>query len=425
MMPETGQLRDNIARFRLEPAKLACMVAGGFALAYPAFLALMFQSHSWIAEASGRPGITDFLVLWLAGRSALHGAAAAAYDPQLLHAAEVAAAGREFTTQLPWRYPPLFLFVAAALALLPYVQAFLVWICATLLAFNLAVYKAARSPAGLLLACATPAVFINAIGGQNGPLTAALIGAALLNLEKRPVLSGMFFALLSYKPQFGILVPLVLIAGGYWRALIAATIASGAVILASTMTFGAGTLHAFLHFLPITSNALLLHGANGFHNLQTVYGLARWAGLGNGAGWVAQGTLIALVAAAIVWWWRREVPFALKAASFAAATLLVTPHLYVYDFAILAVSFAFLWRERPFDALELTGIAAAYLCIGAFLFFPTPIGLIAIAITVGLILRRCLQFEARATTTQGFESSGKWFTPRRGDAEGGSLWTMR
>jgi hypothetical protein len=393
MVPETGQLRDNAARLRLDPAALAGIVAGGFALAYPAFLALMFQSHSWIVEANGRPGITDFLVLWLAGHSALHGAAAATYDPQLLHAAEVAAAGRDFTTQLPWRYPPLFLFVAAALALLPYVQAFLVWICGPLLAFILAVYKAARSPAGLLLACATPAVFINAIGGQNGPLTAALIGAALLTLEKRPVLSGVFFALLSYKPQFGILVPLILVAGGYWRALAAATIAGALVILACWMVFGAGTLHAFLHFLPITSNALLVHGANGFHNLQTVYGLARWAGFGNGAGWVAQGTLIALVAAAIVWLWRREVPFALKAASFAAATLLATPHLYVYDFAVLAVSFAFLYRERPFDALELTGIAAAYLCIGAFLFFPTPIGLIAIVIALALIARRALQLQ--------------------------------
>jgi arabinofuranan 3-O-arabinosyltransferase len=394
MVPETGQLRDNVAQSRLEPATLACMVAGGFALAYPTFLALMFQAHSWILEANGRPSVTDFLVLWLSGRSALHGAAAAVYDPQILHAAEAAAAGHEFTTQLPWRYPPLFLFVAAALALLPYVQAFLVWICGTLLAFNLAVYKAARSPAGLLLACATPAVFINAIGGQNGPLTAALIGAALLNLERRPVLSGIFFALLTYKPQFGILVPLVLIAGGYWRALVAATIASAGVILACWMIFGAETLRAFLHFLPITSNALLVHGANGFHNLQTVYGLARWAGWGNGAAWVAQGTLIAVISAAIVWLWRRDVPFALKAASFAAATLLATPHLYVYDFAILSLSFAFLYRERPFDALELTGIAAANLCIGAFLFFPTPIGLIAIAITIGLIVRRCIQFLA-------------------------------
>jgi hypothetical protein len=73
--------------------------------------------------------------------------------------------------------------------------------------------------------------------------------------------------------------------------------------------------------------------------------------------------------------------------------LLVTPHLYAYDFAVLMVAFAFLYRERAFDGVETLGIVVANYCIGAFLFFPTPIGLLAIAIAVGLIARRVLQAE--------------------------------
>src|SRR5205085_6502091 len=88
-------------------------LAGGLALAYPAYLVLMFKSHDWIIATHGRPAVTDFLVFWLAGKAALHDAAAAAYDPHLHHALEVAAAGHEFAGQLPWRYSPLFFFLVA------------------------------------------------------------------------------------------------------------------------------------------------------------------------------------------------------------------------------------------------------------------------------------------------------------------------
>jgi arabinofuranan 3-O-arabinosyltransferase len=374
----------------LDARTLASMVAGGLAVAYPMYLFLMFQSHDWIMAANGRPSVTDFLVFWLAGQSALKGAAAAAYVPQLHHAAEVAAAGHGFSGQLPWRYAPLFLFVAEALALLPYLWAFLAWVAASLALYAFVVSRIAGTRLAMLLACAVPAVFINSICGQNGPLTAALIGGALLFLEDRPILSGICLALLAYKPQFGILFPLVLLAGGYWRVLISAAVASLVEVLVCWAAFGAATLKAFVHYLPITSNSLLVHGANGFNKLETVYGMMRWLGSSNQMAWSAQAIVIVALAVALLWLWRREVPFTLKAATLAAATLLATPHLYMYDFAVLAVSFAFLYRERAFDTIELIGIGFANLCIGLFLFFPTPIGLVAIATTFALIARRVM-----------------------------------
>jgi hypothetical protein len=356
----------------------------------------MYRSHDWILAANGRPAVTDYLVFWLAGRSALHGAAATAYDPHFLHAAEVAAAGHAFTGSLPWRYAPHFLFMVGALALLPYLASFLVWVAGSLAAYAFTISRIAGTRIAMVLACATPAVFINAICGQNGPLTAALIGGALLTLEERPILSGIFLGLLSYKPQFGILFPLVLVAGGYWRAFGAAIAASAGVVLASAAVFGGNSLWAFVHFLPITSNELLIHGVNGFGKLQTVYGLFRWSGFGNGSAWIAQGAVVLAVSAAVVWLWRRDVPFALKAAALSVATLLATPHLYAYDFAVLIVAFAFLYRERAFDLLEMTGIALANLCVGLFLFFPSPIGLFACAIGVALVARRVVQWETKA-----------------------------
>jgi hypothetical protein len=388
MATGTEELSDHKAGLRFDPVSLACICAGGLALTYPAYLYLMFQSHAWILGANGRPSVSDFLVFWLAGSSALHGAGGAAYDPQLLHAAEVATSGRQFTRHMSWHYPPLFLFVAAGLALLPYVAAFVAWVAGTLAVYSFTVFRIAKRPIALVLSCAAPAVFVNAIGGQNGPLTAALLGAALLCLEERPILSGIFLGLLTYRPQLGILFPIVLIAGGYWRTFIVAGITALAGLLACWGAFGTETMQACLHFLPGASDALLVKGENGFYNFQTIYGLVRTAGLGGGAAAVIQAGMTLWAAVAIAWFWRREAPFPLKAAALATASLIASPYLYIYDFAVLSVTFAFLYRHRPFDGVEIWSVVAANVLIGAFLFLPSPIGLLANVVALALIARR-------------------------------------
>ena len=73
---------------------------------------------------------------------------------------------------------------------------------------------------GALLAA--PAVFINAVGGQNGTWTAALFGGGLSLLERRPLLAGGLLGLLIYKPQLALLIPVALLAGRHWRAFAAA-----------------------------------------------------------------------------------------------------------------------------------------------------------------------------------------------------------
>src|SRR5436309_2254785 len=86
------------------------------------------------------------------------------------------------------------------------------------------VYAAGTSvdPIWLLLAAAYPAVFVNLGHGHNGFLTAALLGGALVLLDRRPIVAGVLFGLMAYKPQFGLMIPLVLIATGRWRAFAAA-----------------------------------------------------------------------------------------------------------------------------------------------------------------------------------------------------------
>src|SRR5215469_9724362 len=96
------------------------VAAFGIAAGYAASLGLMFARHQWVADASGRPIVIDFLAPFTAGRMALEGRALAAYDANIHHAAEIALVGHAFSGGLAWPYPPHFFFVTAALALLPY-----------------------------------------------------------------------------------------------------------------------------------------------------------------------------------------------------------------------------------------------------------------------------------------------------------------
>src|SRR5437016_4147938 len=231
----------------LSVAKISTAVAAGFAFAWLSCLIIMLRQHAWILDKSGHPIITDFVEVWVAGRTTLEGAAASAYDPRLHHAAQVAAAGHQFHGYLWWHYPPVVLFVAAALGLLPYLAAFLVWVSSTLAFFAATIAEIARSRIAALLACAMPPVFINAVAGQNGFLTATLIGLALVNLETRPILAGAFVGILTYKPQFGILFPLVLAASGRWKTFLSAASVAAITIVVPWAVFGGETLHAFVH----------------------------------------------------------------------------------------------------------------------------------------------------------------------------------
>ncbi|HEY1613552.1 MAG TPA: glycosyltransferase family 87 protein [Rhizomicrobium sp.] len=372
--------------FRKFAATLSC----GIALAWAACLAMMFRQGTWILDGKGQPIVTDFIEVWAAGRTTLHGAAASTYDPKLHHAAQVAVAGHAFHGFLWWHYPPFVLFAAMLLALLPYAVSFFVWVAATLAPYAITISLLARSRLAWLIACASPAVFINAVAGQNGYTTAALIGAVVLNLQARPILAGAFLGLLTYKPQFGLLFPLVLVVSGRWRAFWSAAAVAISLIAASWLAFGSTTLKAFAHFLPLASQSLLVDGSAGWKKLQSIYGLARCLGVSNSLASGLQGLTFVACAVGLLWLWRRAISFETKAAALSVATLLATPYAYMYDFPILAVPLALLWRERPFDRVEFVGIGAAglFLSIYAFGILVAPMGPFAAIAVVALIARR-------------------------------------
>src|SRR5262249_31143255 len=155
---------------------------------------------------------TDFVNVWAAGKMALQGHPALAWDWNLQKQVELDLLKQDFVGYFAWHYPPPFLFVASVLAQFPYAVAFIGWAAVSFLPYLAMMRAVVGRGFGLVLAFAIPMVFNNALVGQNGFLTAALIGGTLYLLPVRPVLSGICLGLLSYKPQYGLLFPLVLIA---------------------------------------------------------------------------------------------------------------------------------------------------------------------------------------------------------------------
>jgi arabinofuranan 3-O-arabinosyltransferase len=366
---------------------------------HASFFPVAFFSHWWIYDPSGLGIPTDFVNVWAAGRLVLDGHPAQAYDWDIQKQVEVALLGQDFTGHFAWHYPPPFLFVATFLAQFPYSVAFVGWVSVSMLPY-LAVMRAIVGRAfGLVLAVAFPVVLNNALVGQNGFLTAALIGGTLYLMPTRPILSGICLGLLSYKPQYGLLFPLVLIAASQWTVFFTAGIVAAAMALASWLVFGTESWQAFFHWMPMFSQAFLTEGKATFWKLQSIFALVRFCGGSEQLAWLFQWILTGSVAIALALMWRSRVRYSLKAAGLAAGTLLITPYLFMYDMMVLAIPVAFLVRlglKRGFRPWELPALGCALALIVSFIFLGAPLGLGATLIVAGLIARRAGPWWRRA-----------------------------
>jgi alpha-1,2-mannosyltransferase len=295
----------------------------------------------------GRPLGTDFLSLYAASSLALEGKAEAAYDPALHRQAEgrlLAARGGE-PLYYAWHYPPLGLLLVAPLALLPYLPALAVWLGATLAAFWAMGRRILGGHRAMIAAAAFPALFINLLNGQSGFLVAALMAGALVMMERRPWLAGLCLGLLAFKPQFGLVIPLALLAGGQWRVFGAATLSTLGLAALSWLVLGGPAWQGFLASLSATQGVILEPGGIGFAKQLSFYGFFRHWGAGDGMAWLFQAGLSAAAALAVLRLWAGQGAFEDKAAGLVLGALLATPHLLDYDLTLLGIVLLFLARR--------------------------------------------------------------------------------
>jgi arabinofuranan 3-O-arabinosyltransferase len=356
------------------------------------FFPAAYLSHWWIYNTNGQGIPTDFVNVWAAGRMVIEGLPALAYDWDLQKQVELEVLKQDFVGYFAWHYPPPFLFVATVLAQFPYSVAFVGWMSVSILPY-LAVMRAIVGRAfGLVLAVALPMVLNNVLVGQNGFLTAALIGGTLYLLPTRPVLSGICLGLLTYKPQYGLLFPIVLIAAGQWTVFFTAAIVAVIVGMASWFAFGSESWQAFLDWLPMFSQAFLTEGKAPWWKMHSVFSLVRYFGGTEHLAWIFHWIVTGAVVAGLVALWRSSVRYSLKAASLAVGTLLTTPYLFMYDMMVLAIPVGYIVRiglASGFRAYELPALGCALILIVIFMLSGTPVGLGATLIVAGLVLARC------------------------------------
>jgi hypothetical protein len=246
-------------------------------------------------------------------------------------------------------------------------------------------------------------VFVNLGHGHNGFLTAALMAFALVNLDSRPVLAGILFGLLAYKPQFGLMIPLVLLATGRWRVLFAAAVTVALLVAAATLAFGIESWHAFLTFAHYTRTVVLESGETGWHKIQSVFSWARMWGASVPAAYAIQGAVTLAVAAALVWLWRSPASYALKAAALCLASILATPYSLDYDLMVLAPAIAFLsldglargfgpWEKSALAFLWIVPLVARGIAQVTFI----PLGVVAMVAVFLLVLHRARDGSATA-----------------------------
>ena len=288
--------------------------------------------------AFGKPLDNDFITYWSASYLSLEGRPLAAFDLAENDAAQRLAV--PISSKIyPWHYPPTYQLLVLPLALLPYLPAYLSFITLSLIAYTAALRKLLDWPDATFLLLAYPGAFICFLHGQNSLFTAALFALALSALARKPLIAGICFGLLAYKPQLGLLIPLALLAAGQWStfAAAAATVLGFAGI--ATAVFGFPLWRAFLQHTAMV-RSIMEQDLVPWEKMPTAFVFFRWLGIPQDLAYAGQ-IMVAIAAAVVVFMaWRRRGPSLLAGAILVSASLIVWPYVFDYELAILAVPLA-------------------------------------------------------------------------------------
>lgn len=291
----------------------------------------------------GQPLFGDFIAFWSAGRATLDGHVAHLHDRHFLAQVQQSViVGMH--VMAPWNSPPPFLLLLVPLALLPYPAAAVLAILLSGALYLTAACKWLPDARALLFAVTLPAAFYHLGTVQTGLLIAGLNGMALWWLDKRPRLAGGLIGLLVIKPHLAILWPVFLALSRRWTAFAAAAASTIALVLIAGLLFGFESYLRFYENLAASQDLI-----SGLHvprqTFASLYGnlLAERLPQAIAAAGHAISATCALIAAAVVFW---RGDLRAQGAALCAATLLISPYLYFYDFTLLGLGAALLWPPR-------------------------------------------------------------------------------
>ena len=357
-------------------------------------------ARDWFGTLKG----ADFVHFYTLGRVALDRDTAVLYDGPALNARQVAlvpaSAGDDFIPV----YSPQTALAFAPLALVPYGLALALWMALTLAGYYWAVrvfwQLSGRQvdPSLLFWACAAfPPIWNLVLHGQTTFFPLVAFAAATLSLSRQHrFLAGAVLGLLAIKPQFALMIALIALVAREWRMIAGAVASLALQASAVVLVFGMGALRdylAALRSLP-AQFALLEPKPYQLHSLRVLTDLlpvplnhVLW-----GAGVIA---VLALTYRA----WTSGAPVVQRMSILVIASVIVSPHLTVYDAAVLAPALA---AGMPLMAHGGAAVAPlAYGLVVSYL-FPTALA-IRIQMSVlllGLVFWKLTQTLASRTTAE-------------------------
>jgi alpha-1,2-mannosyltransferase len=298
-----------------------------------------------LRDRNGNLKGTDFLHFYVLGSLAAQHRGGDLYDMNAQAALAVErvpqAAGLRY---LPL-YPPQVSILFAPFAHLSYARALVLWWICSELIYALCVFAVWRACPRLrahgitvwLLAIGFPAFFNLIAWGQTSALALACFTAAFFLLSaKRQFLAGLVLGCLIFKPQLGLAAAVVFVAIGAWKVVAGSLLSAAAQLAVGVLYYGIAPLRQWLTTMRNVRSVLPLLDPRPYqtHCLRTFWSMLI------PSGGVALG-LYGISATLTLWltisvWRRPGTALNLRFSSLLLATVLVAPHLTVYDLVILA-----------------------------------------------------------------------------------------
>jgi hypothetical protein len=298
-----------------------------------------------LRDRNGKLKGTDFLHFYTLGSLALEHRGADLYDMEkqaALAAQRVPqAAGLRY---LPL-YPPQLSILFAPFARLSYGWALALWWMCNGLIYAICCYGIWRACPNLrghgglvaLLAAAFPAFFHVIAWGQTSALALACFTLMFFFLRNRQeFIAGLVLGCLIFKPQLGLAAAIVFIMLGAWKVVTGAMVAATAQLAAGVLYYGKQPLWHWIHRLANADSLLPLLEPKPYqtHCLRTFWAMiVPWPALASGLYAISAVVVLALTLAL---WRRPGTALSLRYSALLLATVLISPHLTIYDLVILA-----------------------------------------------------------------------------------------
>ena len=247
-------------------------------------------------------------------------------------------------------YPPQVSIFFAPFAKLSYPSALTFWLFLSVLIYGFCCYAIWRTCFKLLdhklttviLILAYPAFWHLIAWGQTSALALACFTLAYFALRsRREFLAGLALGCLIFKPQLALAAAIVFLLTANWKVIMGALLSGLAQLAAAWLYYGPAPLRDWIHTLLDMRRLMpwLEPRIYQTHSLRTF-----WTML---IPWTSAALVLYLVSALAVLTltvgcWRSRMPLPVRYSALLFATVLVAPHLTVYDLVILAPGFLML-----------------------------------------------------------------------------------